>query len=295
MRKDNEMKFAENLRKYRTERGYSQEDLAGLMGFTSQAVSKWECESSQPDLDGLVRLTEILGVSADALLGLEVEAMPQAVRVPVLDELADDNVLRVVQFRGREMLRQDTYDPEVKIPLELGEHKRADIEIWGSAEMADVDVNGDVSAGGSITCGGVNGDVSANGCVTCGGVNGSVSANGRVTCGGVDGDVNTNGSVTCGDIGGDVETNGSITCTEIHGGDIEVSGGIVCSGDIECDEIEGDVTLNGSSLECDEIEGDVTAHGCRIKCDEINGDVTLCDGSQLECEEISGDVGMNES
>ncbi len=36
------MSFAENLRKIRKEKGVSQEDLAGIMDVSRQAVSKWE-------------------------------------------------------------------------------------------------------------------------------------------------------------------------------------------------------------------------------------------------------------
>lgn len=60
--------FGDNLKKYRTEKGFSQTDLAEKMFVTRQCVSKWEKGITQPDLQALTKLSEILGVSLDALV-----------------------------------------------------------------------------------------------------------------------------------------------------------------------------------------------------------------------------------
>ncbi len=68
------MKFAEQLKKYRQARGMSQDDLAGKLFVSRQAVSKWENADGTPDLKMLIKLAEILNVSLDALvLGVEKE------------------------------------------------------------------------------------------------------------------------------------------------------------------------------------------------------------------------------
>ena len=41
------MTFAENIKKYRTLRGLTQEELAAKVGVSGQAVSKWETKVSQ--------------------------------------------------------------------------------------------------------------------------------------------------------------------------------------------------------------------------------------------------------
>ena len=46
----------------------TQLELAGLMGVTDKAVSKWERDLSCPDITTLPRLAEVLGVSVDELL-----------------------------------------------------------------------------------------------------------------------------------------------------------------------------------------------------------------------------------
>ena len=48
--------------------GLSQEDLAQLTGVSRQSVTKWETGQSAPDLDRLVEVADVLGVSLDFLL-----------------------------------------------------------------------------------------------------------------------------------------------------------------------------------------------------------------------------------
>ena len=67
------MKFDENLRELRKEKGHSQEELAYKLNVTRQTVSKWENGSAMPDLKKLTELAEFFGVSMDGLLGLHVE------------------------------------------------------------------------------------------------------------------------------------------------------------------------------------------------------------------------------
>ena len=72
------MKFDENLRELRKEKGYSQEELAYRLNVTRQTVSKWENGSAMPDLKKLTELAEFFGVSMDELLKLNVEGGREA-------------------------------------------------------------------------------------------------------------------------------------------------------------------------------------------------------------------------
>ena len=67
------MIFAEKLIKLRKQNGWSQEDLAMHIGVSRQSVSKWESMTSIPDLDKIVKLSELFGVSTDYLLKDELE------------------------------------------------------------------------------------------------------------------------------------------------------------------------------------------------------------------------------
>jgi transcriptional regulator with XRE-family HTH domain len=62
--------IGQQIRKYRTAKGITQEQLGQLVGVTTQAVSKWECGGT-PDAELLPKLSEVLNVSIDALFGRE--------------------------------------------------------------------------------------------------------------------------------------------------------------------------------------------------------------------------------
>ncbi len=67
------MIFADKLISLRKKAGWSQEELAEQMDVTRQSVSKWEGAQSIPDLEKMVRLSELFGVSTDYLLKDEIE------------------------------------------------------------------------------------------------------------------------------------------------------------------------------------------------------------------------------
>ena len=67
------MIFADKLILLRKKAGWSQEELADQMNVTRQSVSKWEGAQSVPDLEKMIRLSELFGVSTDYLLKDEIE------------------------------------------------------------------------------------------------------------------------------------------------------------------------------------------------------------------------------
>ena len=62
--------IGENIKKYRIESGITQEQLGELIGVTTQAVSRWE-RGGTPDTEMLPILSDVLGVSIDALFSRE--------------------------------------------------------------------------------------------------------------------------------------------------------------------------------------------------------------------------------
>lgn len=79
------MSISERLHELRKQAGYSQEQVAEMLEISRQAVSKWESGQGKPEIDNIVKLTEIYNVSADyILLGTERESVP----VPVKKELS---------------------------------------------------------------------------------------------------------------------------------------------------------------------------------------------------------------
>ena len=63
------LNFAENLRKLRRERGFTQEQLAEKMGVSFQTVSRWETGVVYPDIELLPEIADFFEVRLDELLG----------------------------------------------------------------------------------------------------------------------------------------------------------------------------------------------------------------------------------
>lgn len=72
----------------RKEKGMTQADLAGRMGVTDKAVSKWERDLSCPDVSSLPLLAEVLGVSLDELMQVKkAQAAPEKPWTGLLDTI----------------------------------------------------------------------------------------------------------------------------------------------------------------------------------------------------------------
>ncbi|MGN0983216.1 MAG: LexA family protein [Gemmiger sp.] len=63
--------FADRLKQARKAKGISQAEVSRQLGVTQQAVGKWETGRSTPDPQTVARLAELLGTTADVLLGLQ--------------------------------------------------------------------------------------------------------------------------------------------------------------------------------------------------------------------------------
>ncbi len=88
------MIFAEKLIKLRKQQGWSQEELASQLDVTRQSVSKWESMASIPDLDKIIKLSRIFGVSTDYLLKDENE-MPEEELIPAEVSEAQEQIRKV--------------------------------------------------------------------------------------------------------------------------------------------------------------------------------------------------------
>ena len=65
------MTISENIRRLRTERNLSQEQLAELLEVSRQSVSKWETAKANPDMDKIMQMANLFGVSLLEILGTE--------------------------------------------------------------------------------------------------------------------------------------------------------------------------------------------------------------------------------
>ncbi len=65
-----ELKLGATIKKLRTERGITQEELANKIGVSFQAVSKWETNTTTPDIAIIPQLALFFGVSIDSLFAI---------------------------------------------------------------------------------------------------------------------------------------------------------------------------------------------------------------------------------
>lgn len=72
---EDKMILADKIIELRKKNNWSQEELAGMLGVSRQAISKWEGAQSTPDLDRILAMSRIFGVSTDYLIKDEIEIL----------------------------------------------------------------------------------------------------------------------------------------------------------------------------------------------------------------------------
>ena len=76
------MEFNNKLYDLRKKKGLSQEELANRLNVSRQTISKWEVGDSTPDMEKLIAMSDLFGVSLDELIldkapGPEPSAQPE--------------------------------------------------------------------------------------------------------------------------------------------------------------------------------------------------------------------------
>lgn len=67
------MKFSEKLIKLRKQKGLSQEDLGNQINVSRQAISKWESEQANPEIEKVKEISKLFNVSIDYLLNDKID------------------------------------------------------------------------------------------------------------------------------------------------------------------------------------------------------------------------------
>ncbi len=71
--------IGDNIRRLRTEKGYTQKDVADKLFVTAQAVSRWENGEVEPSISTVGQIAQLYGVSSDFILGMEKEKVKEEV------------------------------------------------------------------------------------------------------------------------------------------------------------------------------------------------------------------------
>ena len=83
------MILADKIIDLRKKNGWSQEELAEMLDVSRQSVSKWESAQSVPDMQRIIRMSEIFGVTTDYLL-------KDSQELAVVSESVEDSPVRTV-------------------------------------------------------------------------------------------------------------------------------------------------------------------------------------------------------
>ena len=96
------MTIGQRIAQKRKEMGISQETLGERMGVSRQAIYKWEADATLPEIEKLVALSKLFGVSVGWLLGVEEATVVQ----PENDELTPTQLKMVSEIVDRYIAAQ---------------------------------------------------------------------------------------------------------------------------------------------------------------------------------------------
>ena len=97
------MILAEKISQLRKKNGWSQEELAEKLNVSRQSVSKWESSLSTPDLERILTMSKLFGVSTDFLLKDEIEENEYCDNI-IESEDTETSLKRVSMAEAREFI-----------------------------------------------------------------------------------------------------------------------------------------------------------------------------------------------
>ena len=95
------MNLGKNIKKLRTQKNMTQEDLADLLNTTAKSVSRWESEVTYPDITMLPLIANIFEVTVDELLDVE--------------KVKQDEYLEELKKKAFEYQKNNDHENELKL------------------------------------------------------------------------------------------------------------------------------------------------------------------------------------
>lgn len=293
----NEIKIGENIRALRKEKKIGQEALAGALGVTVQAVSKWETSGSMPDITLLPEIADYFGVTIEELFYGRTEAVPPedvsvltvepvepeetSEQPPVSNEeetseskneeksgwSLSDQINKLTAGLSKKIgeisirIDKDHWSKENETRSDIPDDERLRVVQFIGSRMVQMDEVSDqpiLLAVPKEKSNLLRGGNSLN--VT---VYGSAAIHGNVG-----GNLTADGTVSCGNVGGLVNSDGDVNCGN-------VGGNLNADGDVTCNIVAGSVRSDGD-VHCGNVMGSVTADG-NVICEKVSGGIR-CDG-----------------
>ena len=111
------MSIAENIKKYRKAKGYTQNDLAKLLNVKPTTISAWEVGRNKPLMDKIEMLSNLLGVKKSDIIGEDKTKLPNNI-VPVSGEIKRIPVIGTIAC-GTPILAEQNIESYEGLPASL--------------------------------------------------------------------------------------------------------------------------------------------------------------------------------
>ena len=102
------MTIGEVIKKYRKNKGMTQEEMAASLGVTAPAVNKWERGGALPDVALLAPVARLLGITTDELLSFK-------------DDLTDEEISRYLSKIQKDLESKDFHDVFLSVKEKIEE------------------------------------------------------------------------------------------------------------------------------------------------------------------------------
>lgn len=103
------MTLGQRIQKLRKQAGLSQEALGEALGVSRQAVSKWEGDNGIPELDTLIAMSRLFGITVGQLLGVETpEEKPEEESAETSGGFTEEQVEEILRRYVEESRRQES-------------------------------------------------------------------------------------------------------------------------------------------------------------------------------------------
>ena len=113
------MKLNDKIYEYRKIKRWSQEELAEKLEVSRQTVSKWEVGKAIPELDKLIKLSEVFGITVDELVKEEIEIISEEIsdKKIIEDEKTEENFNDVKDEESNETIKINAEDNNARKKL----------------------------------------------------------------------------------------------------------------------------------------------------------------------------------
>ena len=118
------MTIGDIIKKYRKNKGMTQEEMAARLGVTAPAVNKWERGNTLPDVALLAPIARLLGITTDELLSFK-------------DDLTDEEISQYLLKIQKDLQSKDFHDIFLSVKEKVEEYPNCEKLIWQAAVILD--------------------------------------------------------------------------------------------------------------------------------------------------------------